>query len=711
MKVTVMKPKGKKETIVRMEIEDVVKNISGSKFAAEVRNLREIYPFLAQCRQENGRIESDFHQHTQLPMLCFALEMKNMNGEQCAMNYNGLVVLEANNLEDYDTAINLRNAAARMPHTIMTFVGASGRSVKIVCRGELYPDRKTDGNTPNLPSDMDEIRRFHRVLYQTARTTYNSQLDIMLDTTIPMPERVTYMSADPDMAYSPLAIPFYIDTAKDNAPKPMASDNERLQNQLMPGRTAKRSYQLNFLFIIDSVLGKYFELPDEDRVARMLMQIAAKCLNEGIPQAIAQEMTLCHPVLNGDRLLVHKTFDTVYAVANTKDYYKRHKTKPLASVSEDSLLMMKTDIFLNSNYEIRKNVMTGVAQYRDKNGEDEEFHDLNNEIRNEMTMRAKELGLKSWDKDIARFIDSPRIKLYAPVNEWLDRLPKWDGCDRIAELAARVPCNNRNWEKHFRIWLMGMTAHWMGRSKLAGNALTPLLIGPQGCGKSSFCRILLPPELRDYYNDRINFKNETDLNLGLTSFALINIDEFDKTTDRQQVILKYLLSTADVKFRPPYGKAYKQYRRYASFIATTNNRQPLTDPTGSRRFICVEVTGDIDFSDTLNHRQIFAQLKHQVESGERYWLNDEETALLSEENERFRRTDTLEEIINQMFVKPHSPNTGKWLSSTNVLERLTKRYGSAVSISVSKVGTVLNSFGLEKKLSSGIMKYRMEERK
>ena len=651
-----MKPKGKKETIVRMEIEDVVRNISDSNYAAEVRNLREIYPFLTQCRQEDGRIESDFHQSAPLPMLCFALEMQNMNGERRTLSYTGLVVLEANNLADYDTAINLRNAAARMPQTLMAFVGASGRSVKIVCRGELYPDSKgsdksgskangttggkAGGNAPTLPTDMDEIRRFHRVLYQTARTTYNSQLGITLDTTIPMPERITYMSADPDMAYSPLAIPFYIDTAKDSAPKPAASDNERLQNRLMPGRTAKRSYQLNFLFIIDSVLGKYFELPDEDRVAQMVMQIAAKCLKEGIPQAMAQEMTLCHPVLNGDELLVRKTFDTVYAVANTEDYYKRHKTKPLASVSEDALLMMKTDIFLNSNYEMRKNVMTGVAQYRDKNGEDEEFHDLDNEIRNEMTMRAKELGLKSWDKDIARFIDSPRIKMYDPVNDWLDHLPRWDG------------------------------------------------------------------------RDRINFKNETDLNLGLTSFALINIDEFDKTTDRQQVVLKYLLSTADVKFRPPYGKTYKQYRRYASFIATTNNKVPLTDPTGSRRFICVEVTGNIDYSDTLNHRQIFAQLKQQVENGGRYWLNDEETAQLSKENERFRRVNTLEELIAQMFEKPSSPDNGEWLTSTSVLERLTGRYGSAVSsTTVSRVGTVLNNnFDFDKKCPKGITKYFMAER-
>ena len=126
-----------------------------------------------------------------------------------------------------------------------------------------------------------------------------------------------------------------------------------------------------------------------------------------------------------------------------------------------------------------------------------------------------------------------------------------------------------------------------------------------------------------YYNKEINFKKDTDLNLGLSQFGLINIDEFDKTTARQHIILKYLLSTGDVKFRPPYGKAIRQYKRYASFIGTTNQMKPLMDPTGSRRFVCVECTGDINFNDNLDHRQLFAQLMQELDEGQRYWLDDE----------------------------------------------------------------------------------------
>ena len=331
-----------------------------------------------------------------------------------------------------------------------------------------------------------------------------------------------------------------------------------------------------------------------------------------------------------------------------------------------------------------------------------------------MTIRAKELGLKSWDKDIARFIDSPRIEKYDPLNTWLDQLPQWDGQDRVKALAERVPTNQPHWEEYLHTWLLGMVAHWQGRNSLTGNALTPLLIGRQGCGKSSFCRILLPPELRDYYNDRISFKNETGLNLGLTSFALINIDEFDKVTQRQQVLLKYLLSTADVKFRPPYGKAYKQYRRYASFIGTTNQPKPLTDPTGSRRFVCVEITDMIDFSDTLDHRQLYAQLKQEVADGRRYWLSDDEIERLIEENERFQRIDSLGEMIAELFIMPEKPDEARWMSTTEVLKKLQNRFGMSQlkNVTPKKVGDTLGSrqFSFESKHTNSGTKYLVAER-
>ena len=689
MKITVFKRKGPKETVVREGLADIAEAIRNGKHIDEVHHLRQYYHLMHPRRTEDGRMETSFDFKMTLPRLCFSAETDKYRKEFRILNYNGLIVLEANNLADYDEAIRIRNEAARLPQTMMVFLGASGRSVKIVCRGELLPD-----NGGGVPTTEEEIKKFHQLLYRTARKAYNAQLDITLDAPKPLIHRTIYISADPDMRFREQAVPFYVDMEeKTTPPSPTDLETVTKEHYLMPGRSLKQTYILNYQFILSEVMGRYFELPDEERAGELLMQIAAKCLEQGIPQQQAINLTMCHPVFNGDRLLVEKTFEDIYAVQNMKDWMKRNKLHPLKSVPEDTLLMMKTDIFLHTHYEMRKNIMTGVAQYRDNNGEDDEFRDLDDEARNEMTMRAKEMGLKTWDRDIARFIESPRIEKFDPVNTWLDSIGTWDGEDRIKALAARVPTNQPNWEHYLHTWLLGMVAHWQGRKSLTGNALVPLLIGRQGCGKSSFCRILLPKELRDYYNDRINFKNETDLNLGLTSFALINIDEFDKTTARQQVLLKYLLSTADVKFRPPYGKAYKQYRRYASFIGTTNQPKPLTDPTGSRRFVCVEVTDMINFSDDLDHYQIYAQLKAEIEQGMKYWLDDDEIARLIDENERFQRIDSLEEMIAAVFRKPEEGEAGHWFSATEVLEKLQARYGKTTlkNYSPEKIGTRLSS--------------------
>ena len=520
MKITVFKRKGLKETVVREGLADIAEAIRNGKHIDEVHNLRQYYHLMHPRRTEDGRMETNFDFKMTLPRLCFSAEIDKYRKEFRILNYNGLIVLEANNLADYDEAIRIRNEAARLPQTMMVFLGATGRSVKIVCRGELLPD-----NGGGLPTTEEEIKKFHQLLYRTARKAYNAQLDITLDALKPLIHRTVYISADPDMRFREQAVPFYVDMEEKTAP-PSPTDLETVtkEHYLMPGRSLKQTYILNYQFILSEVMGRYFELPDEERAGELLMQIAAKCLEQGIPQQQAINLTMCHPVFNGDRLLVEKTFEDIYAVQNMKDWMKRNKLHPLKSVPEDTLLMMKTDIFLHTHYEMRKNIMTGVAQYRDNNGEDDEFRDLDDEARNEMTMRAKEMGLKTWDRDIARFIESPRIEKFDPVNTWLDSIGTWDGEDRIKALAARVPTNQPNWEHYLHIWLLGMVAHWQGRKSLTGNALVPLLIGRQGCGKSSFCRILLPKELRDYYNDRINFKNETDLNLGLTSFALINID-------------------------------------------------------------------------------------------------------------------------------------------------------------------------------------------
>ena len=668
MKITILKQARKKVVINRLELQELAEMIRENPIKEKVFNLRLNYQFLKLKRMGDGQIIVDDEQHTvNLPRILFAAECVNYKEIQKGLKYNGLVVIEVNGLKTYEEAVNIRNQAAKMDETLMAFLGASGMSVKIVCRGEMF-----DGK--GLPKKDEAIRQFHTNLYNTARRAYQNQFGLDIEYLEPKLERTIYLSADPEMYFNPEARPFKADTEKHDQPEPTPISWE--SDMLMPGRTITRTYHFNWVYIVRQVLGSYFELPDEDRQMQFLQKIARLSLEQGIPLSHAQGMTLEHPLFHNDPELVKSVFATTYEVTLMEDYRKKHKIKPLKSIPEETLQTMRTEIFLTANYDMRKNLMTGVAEYRMKYTEDQTFKPLTEEVRNDMTIEAREQGLKSWDQDVNRFIDSTRIEQYDPVNTWLNELPAWDGHDYIKELAARVPTTQPHWEKYLRYWLVGMVAQWRESDKqLTGNALTPLLIGRQGCGKTRFCKILLPPELRDYYNDKLNFKNEFDLNIALTSFALINIDEFDKTTNSQQIVLKYLLSSSDVKFRPPYGKTIKQYRRYTSFIGTTNQMQPLVDPTGSRRFVCVGIPAGktIDYTDNLNHQQLFAQALYLFNNGERYWLNDDEIATLIEENIPYQRTIDLVEMIAETFRKPKD-GEGRWWGTSEILDTFAGRY-------------------------------------
>ena len=708
MKVSYLKLSRKKEVIKRLELSELAEMIRKSPEERKVFNLRLNYQFYKPKRMPDGQITLDDQMHTvNLPRILFAAECVNYKEIQKGLKYNGLVVVEANGLKTYEEAVNIRNQAARMDETVLAFLGASGMSVKIVCRGEMFEGKP-------MPTKEEEIRQFHKNLYETARRAYQNQFGIDIAYLEPTLERTVYLSADPEMSFNPDARPFKADAEKHDQPEPTPISWE--SDLLMPGRTITRTYHFNWIFILREVLGEYFDLPDEDRQMQLLQQIARKSLEQGIPLAHAQGMTLEHPLFHHDPDLVKSVFSTTYEIPLMEDYRKKHKIKPLKSVPQETLQTMRTEIFLTANYDMRKNLMTGVAEYRMKYSEDQTFKPLTEEVRNDMTIEAREQGLKSWDQDVNRFIDSTRIEQYDPVNTWLKDLPAWDGEDRIAALAKRVPTEQPHWEKYLRYWLMGMVAQWRESDKqLTGNALTPLLIGRQGCGKTRFCKIILPPELRDYYNDKLNFKNEFDLNIALTSFALINIDEFDKTTNSQQIVLKYLLSSSDVKFRPPYGKTIKQYRRYTSFIGTTNQMQPLVDPTGSRRFVCVGIPAgkSIDFTDDLDHRQLYAQVLQLVISGERYWLEDSEIAELMKENEPYQRTVALEEMIADTFRKPKE-NEGRWWGTSEILSLFASKYTyfDAEKMSPNKLGRALNSykFNFKHRVVNGLSEYWLKEK-
>lgn len=674
-KITLLKPYRQQETLRVLELTDVIEMIRGNEYRQVVDELRRLYPVFDLTRQPDGSVAGADMTINKLPRLCFASVMENRNHQRVTLGYTGIVLLEVNNLTGYEEAEAIRTGAGEVPQTLMAFVGASGRSVKIICRGELFPsERSKDDNMP-LPSEPDKISDFHENLYERARLAYNAQLGVNVEKLEPRLDRTCYVSTDAEAVYNPVAIPFYARAEKPTQALSLVRTSTLEKDD--PHSNQSRYFTMHHIFEFN--LSKAYDecegLEDDELQHAVITRLAVHCLETGIPMAIAKRMARYSAhALGDDDLLINKVLENVYRPQVVKRYEERNGYKPEKNIPQETLLTTKIDMFLMENYEIRKNVMRGVAEFRERTGIGFSFRDLTDEARNSITMRALRQGIKCWDKDIRRYVNSDDIELYDPMNEYLDSLPKWDGKDRVEALARRVPTSYEEWPELFHLWMRSMVAMWMGKGQLSGNSLVPLLIGRQGCGKSSFCRILLPLHLRDYYNDRINFKNETDLNLGLTSFGLINLDEFDKITQRQQVVLKYLVSTADLKYRPPYGKAYSEHRRFASFIGTTNEMMPLTDPSGARRFICVTVEGDVDFRTPIDYPQLYAQLLHEIHNGERYWPTREQEQQLIQRNFSYQEVSGLGEMLMSVLQRPTDGEEGQWMSLKEISALLKKSF-------------------------------------
>ena len=132
------------------------------------------------------------------------------------------------------------------------------------------------------------------------------------------------------------------------------------------------------------------------------------------------------------------------------------------------------------------------------------------------------------------------------------------------------------------------------------------------------------------------------------------------------------------------GSTIQEVRRYASFIGTSNQKDLLTDPSGSRRFICIEVTAPIDTNVTINYKQLYAQAMDAIYKGERYWLNDEDEAILKETNRDFEQISPLEQLFHCYFRVAEEEREGEWLTAMEIFNYLQQK--TRDKLSVSKIG-------------------------
>jgi len=384
---------------------------------------------------------------------------------------------------------------------------------------------------------------------------------------------------------------------------------------------------------------------------------------------------------------------------------------PLSTHNESVLIIEQ---FLNDNYLFRRNVLNGKVEFKTVSDASADYRPLTQEALNSIIIRALREGLDEEcnpKADITMYVNSEEVRMYNPVLEFLNNLPQWDGQNHVARLFSRIPGISSEQLAYLSIWLRSAVAHWLQLDTMHGNEVVPVLIGAQGCGKTTFLRRLLPMHLRQYYLDHLNLSNKFDKEMALTNNLLVNLDELEAIRPSQHATLKQTLSKNKVNGRPIFGKAQNDRPRYASFVSTTNNPHPLTDATGSRRYICLTIPKGqfIDNAGDIDYEQLYAQVMYEIrELDAPYWFNNEEVARVQQLNLGYMQQKDIAEMVKACFRKPEDGEKVKSLNTTEMLEIIRDEYPNVTVTTKAKVelGRVLVSLDYERKDHSHVAYYK-----
>ena len=376
------------------------------------------------------------------------------------------------------------------------------------------------------------------------------------------------------------------------------------------------------------------------------------------------------------------------------------------------------ETYLRTHYAFRYNTVLGRTEYRSYKDAGSRFTKVGryeiNSLRRELDF---DVGIVTSSDNLYSIIESsfsPRIN---PIQEYFKALPLMDigigygnsneynsCCDTsflppkaIPDLASCVVVRNSDkWLPYLTKWLVAVVANAMD-DRECRNHTCLVLTGEQGKFKTTFLDLLCPPTLKGYsYTGKI-YPQEKDTLTYIGQNLIVNIDDQLKVLNkRDENELKNLITCPMVKYRMPYDKYVEEHSHLASFVASVNGNDFLTDPTGSRRFLPFEVLAiDIERAKEISMDAVYTEAKALLNAGFRYWFNDEEIAELYKESEDFQVQTAETELLLRCFEKPTEDNPHcAYMTTTEILAYL--GIYTHQPLTLKRMGEALKKAGYEK---------------
>ena len=453
------------------------------------------------------------------------------------------------------------------------------------------------------------------------------------------------------------------------------------------------------------VLAKYAlakgALPDEEADADRIYKQAFLTFAPLYQALVKAKMQMPEPSIYSDFLMTRDSFPYYRedALPLTLNEVFHDADKPVESVDEREVDKSSGDVdkegkelsdnimsmigFLCKKYDFRYNSVMKCTEYRPKEKDYWGYQPVDARVQKRMTLEVQLANIRVSIKDVRNYLESDLLSTYNPVENFLFNCEgKWDGKDHIRALARTVPTDNPYWEDWFYTWFLAMVDQWRTYShRKYGNSVAPLLISKQGYNKSTFCRSLVPPELQWGYNDNLVLSEKRQVLQAMCQSLVINLDEFNQISPQvQQGFLKNIIQLPSVKIKPPYGSHVQEFPRMASFIATSNMEDILSDPSGNRRFLGVELTGPIDVSQRPNYEQLYAQALSALRAGEKTYFDAEQTRQIMANNRKFEVVSPVNQYFDLYFDLTDDAKQGEYLTAAEIFQELKSHIGSSLKL-------------------------------
>lgn len=609
-----------------------------------------------------------------MPRVCATSELtKKANKDLEFGQWNGLILLTLGKFEDAGLIEQTKALAMGMPSTLAAFMGSSGKTVKLLVR--IAPK-----NQP-MPESEAEADKLAKAGYHYAVKIYGGLFEGQIIQQEPSARMTFRMTMDQHPLLNLKATALQVSTLEE-LPTAKPQQPEQLQTDHNKYNDYEYLYRSASVQVMEE-MGARFD-GDKHRHEAYLTALARRLRQFGFPEEEAVLHMRSHLWTEAEDDHIRAIVGAAYAEKATK---QKTNGETALQIRKDQQQVMD---YLSSRYVFRFNTVMGYTEYRPNNTWVHPYVPVDDRVLNRMAIECRLAGLNAWDKDVARYIHSSFIPEYNPVWEYLGECRgKWDGKDRIRELARRVPTKNPHWPDWFYTWFLGMVRQWQSSIyDRYGNQVAPLLISKQGWNKSTFIQSLLPPELQWGFTNQLDVSEKRQTLQAMSQFLLINLDEFNQISPQlQQGFLKNVITLPCVKVKRPYGRHVEPFPRMASFIGATNQADVLTDPSGGRRFIGIELTAPIDMSQNPNYEQIFAQALYALDHHEAYYFNDEQTQKILESNRQFQQLTPAEQYFNDCFEPATSESDGEYLTSSAIFAHIKKLAGSDLRLNS------LNHFG------------------